>query len=453
MYRDSNEPNSTENNYRSNNRPANSSNHNGHHNGHHNGNQTSNYNGNNQTGNYNGRNRGGNNNYSNNRSNYGNNNRNDNNRNNNYNNRSNNRNNNNNRSNNRNNDQNDSLTYDVKKSLIDFIYSKVQLHKYNYKMIEYESDLHPLKEQTYCISPNYTGINSLLVFKKIFNKYYSVLVDRKTLSYNQNNVDINKLKITPIAIRLDEKIYNGTIIDGVMLYGVDKGAKTFVVNDMYMFEGKNLMTTKIKFKMIQITQYLETYQKKDKYLNRLNIFPNKLYELSNTKHLINKYIPKCEYSKAIKGVAFNPEMSGTKLIYLYSNGSKDAKEEFIPGLQPKLTNVRVSNVGTAGLIKVFRMKKTEVIDVYELSLSYKVEQGGKKLLKFKKFGIAYIPTKECSYFCKDIFDSINNSSVLVECKYVAERDKWVPLKIAKDKKIPDNLEKVRETLKKVLVSV
>lgn len=335
-------------------------------------------------------------------------------------------------------------TYDnaTKHHILDYLYRSIELSNYKYKLIEYEYDITLLKEKRYYVSPNYNGIHGLLIFIKLQDKYRSCIIDRKTLTYNQGQLDIDKVKFIPVTIRLDISIYNGTIIDGVLLYNNVDGVKNFVVNDLYLFRGQNLINDKITNKMINAASYIDNI-KGDTSTDTMIIIPNKLYNMHEINQLINMYIPKSKYSKSIKGIAFYPEVSGTKLIYLYNNCSheEDIIEEPVkPVRQPNIV------VSETEITAVFKLKKTDIVDVYNIYLGEKAIQDGKKIFKYKKMGIAYIPTKECSYFCKDLFNKTEGDSVLVECKYDSGKNKWVPYKQVLDKKRPDLTDRLPEAL-------
>lgn len=360
----------------------------------------------------------------------------------------------------------------TKKEILTYVYNTIELSNYKYKLVEYEYDLGLIKEKKFYVSPNYNGIHSLLIFAKIRNQFLSFIIDRKTLTYNINQIDYDKVKIIPIYHRFDEEIYKGTIFDGVLLYNNIDGMKNFVINDIYYLRGKYLSDDKISNKMLNISTYLDNVNqtaKNDTKMNNIVFIVNKLYELKDIQQLVNAYIPKSKYSKSIKGIAFYPEFSGSKLIYLFNNCNADKEQQQSPQTQqqtkseiathspiiptstytqepvkqqPK-TNI---NVDVNNLSAIFRMKKTETIDVYNLFIGEKYNEGDKKLFKYKKIDIAYVPTKECSHFCKEAFDKADDDNVLVECKYIPEKKKWTPVKVADNKKRPDLIEKIQGVL-------
>lgn len=358
--------------------------------------------------------------------------------------------------------------FGTKKEILSYVYNTIELSNYKYKLVEYEYDLGLIKEKKYYVSPNYNGIHSLLIFVKIRNQFLSFIIDRKTLTYNINQIDYDKVKIIPIYHRFDEEIYKGTIFDGVLLYNNIDGMKNFVINDIYYLRGKHLSDDKISNKMLNITTYLDSVNqiaKTDTKMNNIVFIVNKLYELKDIQQLVNVYIPKSKYNKSIKGITFYPEFSGTKLIYLYNNCSLDKEPNantksdiashapIIPTTdyssdiieKPQKAIVK-SNINVDNLTAIFRMKQTETIDVYNLFIGEKYNEGDKKLFKYKKIGIAFIPTKECSHFCKEAFEQANDDTILVECKYDVTKKRWEPIKVADNKKRPDLIEKIQAVL-------
>jgi hypothetical protein len=328
----------------------------------------------------------------------------------------------------------------MKQYVINYIYSKVDMAKYKYKLIEYEHDLSQLKETKFYVSPNYNGIASLLVFMKIRDKFYSLLIDRRTLNYDKNKINIDEIKIMQIDIRLDLSIYDGTIIDGVLLYNYINKMKHYVVNDLYFFRGKDMAEENINDKMLNMDTYLNTFMKKDNVVNNIGLVVNKLYKLNEINELVNVYIPKSTYSSTIKGLAFFPEVSATKLIYLYNN-CVEVKDQKIDEKNIRKTNIEI---GDKDITAIFKIKKSDIIDVYWLYVAKKEEDNGKTVLKYNKYMKAFLPTQEISHFCNDLL--VGTKSALVECKYLHEKCKWVPIKLASDKKRPFYKEEVDKLL-------
>ena len=83
--------------------------------------------------------------------------------------------------------------------------------------------------------------------------------------------------------------------------------------------------------------------------------------------------------------------------------------------------------------------------MYNLYLGHKVITDGKKLFMYKKIDIAYIPTKECSYFCKNVFDDSSDEAI-VKCKYDDSKNKWIPFESSSNKR-PDTIDKLKQFVK------
>lgn len=343
----------------------------------------------------------------------------------------------------------------IKEQLLNFIYKKLDVSRYKYKLLEFEKDLDQLKNTKF-ISPNYNGINSLLVFTRLKDKFYSFTVDRRTLKYNIKQIDISTIKLIPVNVRLDESIYDGTVIDGVILYNNPnkdrRRKKIYVINDIYMFQGNICSAEIMTNKIMNMNAYLDHNYKKDDQFNNIEFIVNTFYELKDMGPLVNTNIPKSTYRNSIKGIAFFPERSGTKYIYLYSNCTNMKQDNNQEQLEIKENSpkekieVRKPKIiaPTESIEAVFRMKQTDVVDVFNLYLSTLIEKDNKKFVKYVKYGIAYIQTVESSYFCKDLFKSEGKDTVLVKCKYIPDKNKWVPFEHITDKKLPDNYDDVHK---------
>ena len=318
----------------------------------------------------------------------------------------------------------------TKNSLIQFIYDKIDLYEYKYKLLETEKDKNFVQSES-VITANYSGTNCLLVFMKIMDKFYSFMVDRKTLSFNKNQISIKNVKIIPINVRLNIDIYKGTIIDGILLNEIKNRKQIFIINDMYYFRGINVTKNNILHKNMNINAYLKSYLVTDNLLNTIYLEVNKFYRLEKIKELMDT---KLEYSTHIKGIDFFGPVSGTKYIFLYSNGT----ERTVSVLKKPLSNKKNTNI-FANILNnstaTFEIKKTDHIDVYKL---YLIEKQGNKYVT-KKIGIAYVPNKKCTDLCKTILS--NKTKALVECNYNKNKQKWCPIKLS-NKKRPNKIAEV-----------
>lgn len=337
------------------------------------------------------------------------------------------------------------VTNEVKEHVLRFIYKEIDISKFKYKLLEFKENCNILDDTKY-VSPNYNGVNSILVFTKVKDNFYSFTIDRRTLHYSYRNINISDVKMFSVNIRLDESIYRGTIIDGVLLYNnPNRGSKRkiFMINDVYIFRGENLVEDNIKYKMFNLNEYFKCYHKKDDYVNNIELVVNSLYEFKNIELLQYNHIPASKYKNSIKGLAFFPEKSLTKIIYLYSNGH-DIKNN----IKPQIKNVpSVKKVITnSSIIATFRIKNIDIPDVYNLYLAEKIQKNGKKCIKYIKHGIAFIQTIECSHFCKQIFEHAESDTLLVNCNYVPDKDKWVPFQVNNEKKLPDSSSEIINTI-------
>lgn len=221
-------------------------------------------------------------------------------------------------------------------SLIEYIYQKINISNFNFELLEFPSQLPQLLLQKYNVSANFSGKNCLMIFTKIRDKYYSVLVDRQTLKYSIKKVDVNSVIIYEINVRLEHTIYNGTIFDGIFInkpYG-----KIFVINDVFYFRGDDYTFGSVPEKLQLIKNYLEQNYSENK-RNDIMLMVNNTYELDRTGHLANELIPKMvdklnksfgECSEidpiTVKGLCFYPYEAGTKLLYMFANTTRKSNK-------------------------------------------------------------------------------------------------------------------------------
>ena len=366
--------------------------------------------------------------------------------------------------------------------LINYIYSTVDLSKFKYEIIQYESELPQLLKQKYFVSVNFVGFNSLLVFCKIRDRYHTFTVDRQTLSYNKAKIDFTKVKIDFRRIGLDPSIYNGTIFDGLLI----KRHKTndlFIISDVYSFCGSDYTQMILKTKLELTFAYLNNNYKPNDSKNNLELTVNKVFTMDKTQHVIEKVIPSIRDIKT-RGLCFYPEITGTKLIYLFGNETKDnikcdrnssttsyKKDEQKPS---KIVNKEIKNNSpekdsnsdngkppackfvnntNKQLYATLEMKATANIDVYKMFAVNKVDgDKGKKFLKKVNMGFAFIAGIEKSLMFRQLMSKNPTKGILVKCKFNDNMNKWEPIEQDIDAKFPTQYSEIEKDITLVEVS-
>ncbi len=374
----------------------------------------------------------------------------------------------------------ESIKRDINQQLIKYIYSTIDISKFKYEMIEYETDMSKFISGKYSLSGNFSGKNCFLVFTKLKSKFYSFLVDRKQLSYTFNKVNMDNVTILRCNAEVESSIYNGSIFDGTYIKKGDE--HIFVITDIYSFKGSDYTNLNLDMKLLEITHYLESInsqiasQLNKESNNRINLelTVNKLYSLDQTKHFVNTIIP--SYTDIqVRGLCFYPEKSGTKLIFMFSNGETKAPAN-IPYNNSNNSNNNSNgsmhgatqsddSKKTRRLVKqvymsssdkpihaILEMKLTDIVDIYNLFAVEKITDSGTVKLKKCKMDIAYISGIEKSAWCRDIINKSPKGSVFVKCIWRNDKKKWEPLEVNTQVKLPSLMDDIRKDLIEMEVS-
>jgi hypothetical protein len=341
---------------------------------------------------------------------------------------------------------NNPFDFHTTQQLINYIYSTVELAKFKYKVLEFESDLNLLTTQKYHLCANFSGASSLLIFTKIRDRFYSFIIDKKTLSYNQSQVDLENIKITSVNIRLDNSIYNGTIMDGIHTQNKTTRERVFIMTDVYYFRGQNLINDNILHKIGNVTTYLDANLKHDPQINNFALTVNKFYDSIDLLKLRND-MEKYKWYE-FKGYAFYPEKSGTKLLYLdtKTNSVKHDDHTVNTSNTNKKKTFRYICKTDKPVYATLEIRKTEQPDVYYVFCSEKGIIDGKNVIKIKKLGIALIPDYVSSNLCRNILQSKISGKALMKCLFNSDKNKWMPIEEDKIKKSPTSLIEIEQHL-------
>lgn len=372
----------------------------------------------------------------------------------------------------------DNTNINIKNVVLDYLYNKIEVADHKYQLIKNIGDVYELKNRKYYVSGNTCGINSFLIFMKKDNNYYSYLVDRRSISYNRNTLKKSSVRFTEIKLAVDLKLYEGTIIDGVLIdndndkiisKGETKSNKImFMISDVFSFCGKSLLSMNYKKKMFTIGTMLSEYIDNNKAnSNNIELFVSRPFEINQATDLFAEYINPYSKKYNIKGLTFYPENSGAKIIYLFDKQDDKIKNDLVNRTVTIDSNAKTDDnlqlLESSETKKIFRfdlvnpeciddivlnleMKKTEISDVYKL---YGIFHNSDKYIK-KKIGIAYIPSYELSLKCKLFF--LKSDSLIMNCKFNSYKGKWVPINESSIQKIDiiNNEKRLKITEEEVL---
>ena len=374
--------------------------------------------------------------------------------------------------------QNGRIVRDNEKDLINYIYDNSDISKYNYEILKNKSQLPKIFENSYSLMPNFFGYPSLLVFIKKKDKYYQFVVERKTLSYSRELLDFNKIKLKYVTVDVDSSVYSGTILDGTFIES--PRGNTFMISDVYSFKGDDMTNVDLFVKLLKIRTYLSSpsavpdisiLEDRHKIFPKINLQVCEEVPIENIETYIKDGIFDTKFK--VRGLCFYPNKSGTKLIYLFANTNANTNTDTNTNTNTNTnnksgnitnrhtrnspnnntntnTNNKKDNLSSHHSEKKISHKKSKLVasssksiyailemksvsesasdDLYYLSAVEKVKKDGKNKYVRVKMGLADIPTKECSEWCRDLMMESDNGTVLVKCKFNKTKGKWEPVK-------------------------
>jgi hypothetical protein len=320
------------------------------------------------------------------------------------------------------------IDYDTKIKVIDYLYSKMDMSKYRYMMLQNTNKLKFLQENEHYVSPNYKGFNYFLIMLTINEKHYCVVIDRKKLSYHKNQLDMKTLQVMQIFMRTNESLFRGTIMHGKLIN--HNNEYIFIIQDCFYLQGNDMLSIKMDLKMVQLDNIIKNHFKKEKdkkYCNNFELKLNKLYEYKDLENLINDIMPNSTLST--NGLIFYPKLSGITIIHL-DKKQDTIKTEIITNnnevIEQKSYHIihnfidflknRTYSYENGDKKKVYWLSRTEITDVYDISEKETSE----------KQGIALVPNLKISHLCNN---NINDKPVKFNCIFSNKFKKWIPLEV------------------------
>jgi hypothetical protein len=311
---------------------------------------------------------------------------------------------------------------DLKNKIIDYLYNTLNLSKLRYGMLDTIPKLKFLQDTTHYVTPNYKGLNYFLIFVTIMGNSYSVLINRKKLSYHRNQIDMKTVLIIKLFINTNSNMYNGTIFDGKIIQKENKNY--FLIQDCFTILGKTILDMDMHEKILYLNDIINS-NLSNKCCNNFSFKLNKLYEYSDLPELISKIIPECGILS--NGIVFYPKQSGNCILHIEKKIDKiEIQSSQIEKIEPKSYDLIVNFINflearsysyeKENKHRIFYICKTEIPDVYNL-FNKKDEP---------KLCIAHIPNLKISHYCEK---NITNQLVKINCVYYAKFDKWIPIKI------------------------
>lgn len=369
------------------------------------------------------------------------------------------------KTNNSNNSNNDD--YGIKSYLLDYLYNKIEVGEHKYTVIKNIADIYDLKSKKYYISANSCGINAIIIFLKKDGEYLSYLIDRRSISYNRQSLNKSGVRITEIKLSVDLKLYDGTILDGIIIDSdsniigntnsdtkQESTRMNFMITDVFMLGGKSLITMDYKKKMYMSSLMFEKLISSKSNSNNISLNISRPYEMNEIKELFATDINQGIKNLNIKGITFYPQYSGNKLIYIFDKQDEKYKQELMERKGEiniiGQSNLCQENFEYSDKKRIFKfelvdpeciddivlnleMVKTGTQDVYKLFGIFTGTQDKKTIFIKKNIGFAYIPTYILSIKCKLYF--MNRESIIMSCVFNTQKNKWIPVDEADVQKI------------------
>jgi hypothetical protein len=313
------------------------------------------------------------------------------------------------------------IDYDTKSKVVDWLYSKLDLSKHRYVILNNVMKLKSLQEDIHYVSPNFKGYNYLLLMLTLESKHYCVAIDRKKLSYHKSQLDMKTIQIMRIHMNTTDAIFRGTIFDGKLIQTNNK--YIFLIQDCFYLMGNKILDMEMKQKMTHIDSIMKTHfiSNVKPYCSNFEFKLNRLHTYDELEGMI-KTMP--TISIDTNGIIFYPPKSGITILHIEKKVEKVEISSNSEMIEQKSYNIIVDFVNfiksrnysyeSGSNMKQLWLTRTMIPDVYDIS---EKEDGD-------KMGIAMIPNLKTSHMCELL---IQDNPVRFNCVYNNKFKKWIPL--------------------------
>lgn len=263
-----------------------------------------------------------------------------------------------------------------------------------------KKDFEKLQKYKYYTSVKLDGVRFLMFFIKDKNNINQCIIVNRALNYYI------------IKINAEENLYNGTLLDGEIIFNNTNNNWDFIVHDALILCGnkinKNTFITRIndtKYCLESFINYNED--------STLNISVKEFYEFDNFEYFIKNIYNNSTNNDGIIFMPNNlPVISGTQYSMLKWKPKDKHTFDFL---------LREDNIGLKAFI--FHMTKLEL------------------------FANIHNKTEEGKRFIDKVYSLENyKDECIVECSFNIEKNNFDPLLIRTDKTHPNSLRTVERTL-------
>lgn len=319
------------------------------------------------------------------------------------------------------------LDFNTKTKILDILYSKINLSNFRYVLLNNIQRLKFLQENEHLVSPNFKGLNYLIVFCKINDISYCVAIDRKRLSYHKDQLDIKSVNIFLLKMKTSNSIYDLTIFDGKLIHNLTNKS-IFLIQDCWYLEGNPVMELNMMKKMNQLNEIIKDhFQSYDYYSDNFDFKLNKFYKYNELDNLVREIIPTIKLP--VSGLNFIPFKSGVSILFL------ERKENDKPSINISTNNKEVIEQHSYHIIHDFINFLKSRTYSYELGKQRKLQLSRVGITDVyyvtdtktnENLGIAHIPNLKISQMCNE---NITTKPVLFNCVYCNKTKKWIPISI------------------------